>query len=241
LIIQIAAGLLSQQSSFLDGGKGLMRIPKEEVCLALGIFFLFAFAFRAVAAEVEMHHPKGWAFTMPKGDPTKGRAVFDKFSCYSCHEVRSENFSAPDGGQSVGPELSQMGPLHPLEYFTESIINPDAVASKKYRGPDGRSKMPSFNEDMTVQELIDLSAYLTALKPKNVPKFVTGEGTVIALVSGSHQIIVDHGEIKGFMDAMTMGYPADPKITKGLKPWDRISFTIDTQKRAITKIVKLKN
>ena len=65
------------------------------------------------AGEAEMHHPKGWTFTMPKGDPVKGRAVFDKFSCYSCHEVRGEKFPPLDKGQAVGPELSQMGPMHP--------------------------------------------------------------------------------------------------------------------------------
>lgn len=70
--------------------------------------------------------------------------------------------------KTFGPELSQMGPMHPLEYFTESTINPSAVGGKKYRGPDGKSKMPDFNSDMTVQELIDVSAYLASLKPKGV-------------------------------------------------------------------------
>lgn len=191
--------------------------------------------------EVEMHHPKGWQFAMPKGDPVKGRAVFDKFSCYSCHEVRGEKFTAP-GGEAVGPELSQMGPMHPLEYFTESTINPDAVGAKKYRGPDGKSKMPSFNEDMTVQELIDLSAYLASLRPTGVPRSVTGVGKVIALVPESQEVVVDHEEIKGFMDAMIMGYKVSPtSLLKTVKPGDKVRFTIDTQKRAITKIEKLKN
>lgn len=217
-------------------------MPRREVCVGLAMFFLFASISRVKAAEVEMHHPKGWTFTMPKGDPVKGRTVFDKFSCYSCHEVRGEKFPAPDKGQAVGPELSQMGPMHPLEYFTESTINPNAVGAKKYRGPDGKSKMPSFNEDMTVQELVDLSAYMASLRPKGVPKFVTGEGKVIALVSGSHQVVVDHEEIRGFMDAMVMGYNVDsPSLLKGLKPGDKIRFTIDTGKRAITKVEKLKN
>lgn len=192
-------------------------------------------------SEAEMHHPKGWLFTMPKGDVAKGRAVFDKFSCYSCHEVRGEKFPAPSG-PAVGPELSQMGPLHPLEYFTESIVNPDVVGAKKYRGPDGKSKMPSFNADMTVQELIDVSAYLAALRPKGVPKTVSGEGKVIALVPETEQIVVDHEEIKGFMDAMVMGYKVSPtSLLNGLKAGDRVRFTIDTEKRAITKITKLKN
>lgn len=192
--------------------------------------------------EAEMHHPKGWTFTMPKGDAVKGRAVFDKFSCYSCHEVRGEKFPGPDKGQAVGPELAQMGPLHPPEYFTESTINPDAVGAKKYRGPDGKSKMPTFNQDMTVQELIDLSAYLAALRPKGVPQSVSGVGKIIALVPETQEVVVDHEEIKGFMDAMTMGYKVNPmSLLKTVKPGDRVRFTIDTDKRAITKIEKLKN
>lgn len=197
---------------------------------------------KAKQTEIEMHHPKGWVFTMPKGDPAKGRAVYEKFSCYSCHEVRGEKFPPLDKDQAVGPELSQMGPMHPLEYFTESTINPSAVASKKYRGPDGKSKMPDFNADMTVQELIDISAYMASLKPKGVAKSVSGVGKVIALVPDSQEIVVDHEEIKGFMDAMIMGYKVNPtSLLKTVKAGDKIRFTIDTDKRAITKIEKLKN
>ena len=217
-------------------------MPRREICVGFAICFLFASFSRIDAAEVEMHHPKGWTFTMPKGDPVKGRAVFDKFSCYSCHEVRGEKFPPLDKGQAVGPELSQMGPMHPLEYFTESTINPDAVGAKKYRGPDGKSKMPHFNADMTVQELIDLSAYQSSLRPKGVAKSVSGVGKVIALVTETQEIIVDHEEIKDFMDAMTMGYKVSPtSLLKTVKAGDKIRFTIDTDKRAITKIEKLKN
>lgn len=211
------------------------------------IFVLFVGSFslaaeKRQAGEIEMHHPKGWQFTMPKGDMAKGREAFEKFVCYVCHEVRGEKFPAGAPGGVLGPELSQMGPLHPLEFFTESIVNPSAHASKKYRGPDGKSTMPAANDRMTVQELIDLSSYIASLKPKGVAKSVTGEGKVIALVSGSHQIVVDHEEIKGFMDAMTMGYNVNsPSLLKGLKPGDKIRFTIDTDKHVITKIEKLKN
>lgn len=216
-------------------------MPGRKVCVGLAIFLIASYS-RVDAGEIEMHHPKGWLFTMPKGDSVKGRTVFDKFSCYSCHEVHGEKFPPLDKGQEVGPELSQMGPMHPLEYFTESIVNPGAVGAKKYRGRDGTSKMPSFNEDMTVQELIDISAYLASLRPKNVPQFVTADGKVLALVPETQEIIVEHGEIKGFMDAMTMGYKVSPvSLLKSVKPGDKIRFTIDTNKRAITKIERPKN
>lgn len=111
--------------------------------------------------------PEGWKFTWPKGDPAKGRQVFSKLECYSCHEVKGEKFPAPRDRGKIGPELSMMGPLHEPEYFAEAIINPGAVVEKGkgYHAADGSSKMPSFNDSLTVQELIDLVAFLAVLKP----------------------------------------------------------------------------
>ena len=96
-----------------------------------------------------------------------GREAFSKFECYACHEVKGETFQAPKDKKNVGPELSAMGPLHEAEYFAEAILSPSAVIEKGkgYAGPDGSSKMPSFNDSMTVQEAIDLVAYLRSLKP----------------------------------------------------------------------------
>src|SRR5215468_1092985 len=38
--------------------------------------------------------PVGWRFTWPKGDAARGRDVFVKLECQSCHEVRGERFPA---------------------------------------------------------------------------------------------------------------------------------------------------
>lgn len=112
--------------------------------------------------------PKDWKFTWPTGDPARGREVFTKLECYSCHEVKGEKFPAPSEAGKVGPELSQMGPLHDPEYFAEALINPSAVIEpgKGYAGADGSSKMPSFNDSATVQEVVDLVAFLRGLEPQ---------------------------------------------------------------------------
>ena len=69
---------------------------------------------------------------------------------------------------------------------------------------------------------------------------VVGEGKVIAVVPGSNQIVVEHKEIKGFMDAMTMGYRIEPpSLLEGMQAGDSIRFTIDTQQKAIVKIEKM--
>ena len=66
-----------------------------------------------------------------------------------------------------------------------------------------------------------------------------GEGTVVAVVPGT-QVVLDHKAITGFMDAMTMGYKVDPpSVLKGLKPGDRVHFTIDAGKNAVVAIEKL--
>lgn len=72
------------------------------------------------------------------------------------------------------------------------------------------------------------------------PQVVAGEGKVIATVPNAHQIVVEHGEIKGFMEAMTMGYRVDPpSLLEGLKFGDKVRFTVDVPKKAIVKIEKM--
>lgn len=111
-----------------------------------------------------------WKFALPQGDPIEGRKVFVEMECYKCHEVGGETFPAVAAGEKgVGPELSQMAGMHPVEFFAESIINPNAVIDPKakelgYIGEDGKSKMPDYSSVLTVKQVIDLATYLTSLK-----------------------------------------------------------------------------
>lgn len=130
---------------------------------------LLAIAWYAAWAQQTPEHgghgtPPGWKFSWPVGNPAAGREVFVKLECYVCHEVKGETFPAPEAGK-VGPELSFMASLHPPEYFAEAIINSNAVVEegKGYRAPDGKSKMPSYNDLVSVQETIDLVSYLRSL------------------------------------------------------------------------------
>ena len=123
-----------------------------------------------ITAE-ELHRlggvPPGWKFRFPDGDPAAGRGVFAKLECYQCHTIRGEAFpqSATSAG-NIGPELTGMGGHHPVEYFAESILNPNAiiVTGPGYTAADGMSIMPDYRDTMTVAELIDLVAYLQSLK-----------------------------------------------------------------------------
>ena len=70
---------------------------------------------------------------------------------------------------------------------------------------------------------------------------VVGEGEVVATVPKASQIVLEHAEIQGFMDAMTMCYRIDPpSLLAGLEQGDKVRFTIDVQRRAIIAIEKLR-
>ncbi len=75
----------------------------------------------------------------------------------------------------------------------------------------------------------------------NGQKTVVGEGKVVATVPSASQLVVEHGEIKGFMDAMTMGYRVEPSsLIEGLKSGEQVRFTIDVPNKTIVKIEKMK-
>jgi putative copper resistance protein D len=106
--------------------------------------------------------PKGWMFTPPQGDAARGREVFARLGCYTCHAVAGEKFPRPS---KAGPALSDVGHHHPAGYLFESVVNPNAVIVEApgYTGPDGRSSMPDYRDSLSTRELIDLIAYLKSL------------------------------------------------------------------------------
>ena len=64
----------------------------------------------------------------PPGDPASGEALFrGKGGCPQCHRIKAR-------GGMLGPDLSNVGALRPLEMIRESIVDPDADGFPGYRG-----------------------------------------------------------------------------------------------------------
>jgi hypothetical protein len=67
-----------------------------------------------------------------------------------------------------------------------------------------------------------------------------GKGELIVTEEGQTNILVKHEEIKGFMEAMTMGYPVESEaLLEGLEPGDAIKFKIDAARKKIIAIERM--
>ena len=129
-------------------------------------------------------------------------------------------------------ELEPLATNHPAH--PEAMAAPQSPVSKTLAYT--RAEIPSARPASALPVAqSDREAHALAQNEK-----VVGEGKVIATVPNANQIVLEHGEIKGFMEAMTMGYIVEsPSLLDSLKFGDKVRFTIDVPKKAIVKIEKL--
>jgi Cu/Ag efflux protein CusF len=136
----------------------------------------------------------------------------------------------------AGYQLEPLATSHPAH--PDAPAAPDQTASQTLAYT--RSDIPSVRQSSAVAATSPAAPGSRPTEPAASQR-VVGEGEVVATVPNASQIVVEHGEIKGFMEAMTMGYRVDPpSLLAGLEEGDKIRFTIDVQRRAIVEIEKLK-
>ena len=107
-------------------------------------------------------------FALPQGDVDRGKAAFVDLGCPSCHAVEGEfrKLALEEGGDEV-IEVYLGGPVSKVKTYGDlvtSIINPSHRLSRGKNAdtmnPDGTSRMPYYNDVMTVQELVDITTFL---------------------------------------------------------------------------------
>ena len=111
----------------------------------------------------------GLGFRLPDGSPERGRAAFLALRCTACHSVVGLN--APDQGNGIA-NVTLGGETVRVKSYGElvtAIINPSHRIAPGYplsqvTTADGQSLMALayLNDIMTVQQLIDLVAFLQA-------------------------------------------------------------------------------
>lgn len=116
-------------------------------------------------------------FSLPEGNAERGREAFVYLQCHSCHTIAGTDLPqephAPEPPfVELGGEVSQVKTYGQL---VTAIINPSHKLAEGYPeevvSEDGESKMPVYNEVMTVQELIDIVEFLQPQYNVVVPKY----------------------------------------------------------------------
>jgi Cu/Ag efflux protein CusF len=127
------------------------------------------------------------------------------------------------------PALTTQHPAHP-EATTAPDLPPSTTLA--YTPADLPSAWPTVATPRVTES--------ASSSPHKAAHTVVGEGKVIAVVPASREIVLTHGEIKGFMEPMTMGYAIQPaSLLEGVQAGDAVRFTIDTEQKAIVKLEKL--
>lgn len=116
-------------------------------------------------------------FSLPAGNAERGHETFVYLQCHSCHTIRGVDL--PQEPHAPEPPFVELGGdvsrVKTYGQLVTAIINPSHKLAEGYPeevvSQDGESKMPVYNEVMTVQELIDIVAFLQPQYNVVVPKY----------------------------------------------------------------------
>jgi len=136
----------------------------------LGLFLLLCGAVLLTSCNEEER-----GFALPEGDIEQGKSAFSRLSCNECHSIAEiawkggpDNLNVQLGGELPGKKTygelvtSVINPSHKIALpYTQNNDTPTTDA--------GGSKMKNYNYVMTVQELIDLVAFLQSEYKISIP------------------------------------------------------------------------
>jgi L-cysteine S-thiosulfotransferase len=136
--------------------------------------FVAIVVFLAVApAGCENPRKSAAGFHLPDGDVQRGRAAFVDLRCHACHEVRGETLPLPVADPPVPVKLG--GIVYQARTDGElaaAIVDPSHRLSghpRRLVRAGSLSRMGDANEAMTVQQLVDLVAFLQSTYEERPP------------------------------------------------------------------------
>lgn len=104
-------------------------------------------------------------FRLPDGDIESGKKAFVALNCNTCHTVPGVKIAAPEGNKPY--EIPLGGEVYKVKTYGQlvtAIIHPShdisLAQTKNNLNIEGESPMPSFTEQMTVKQMIDLVTFL---------------------------------------------------------------------------------
>lgn len=138
------------------------------------VFLLVVTGLFTWACEADRMSEKG--FSLPEGNVFDGKEAFVYLHCHECHTVAGDDL--PVLAVDSPPFVALGGTVSRVKTYGElvtAIINPSHKLARGYPldvvSDNGESKMPVYNRYMTVQELIDIVAFLQPHYNVFVPRY----------------------------------------------------------------------
>lgn len=117
---------------------------------------------------------------LPEGNAAAGRQAFADLGCHACHRVHGEDFPEPVAQPPLPFQLGSPANPKTRGYLAESIIapshdfarkapvytEPGIVGEREYKNVrlGDESRMGTFNDHLTVQQWLDLVAFLDSVQ-----------------------------------------------------------------------------
>ena len=132
----------------------------------------------ALLAGCDSGPKSGRGFVFPEGDIARGKKTFVELKCYECHRVDGvaglpAPTKAPERVVLLGGEVTL---LRTYGELVTSVIHPKYALSEKLLDrasyQDGKeSPMRSFNDTMTVTQMLDVVTFLHPRYKKIEPQY----------------------------------------------------------------------
>jgi hypothetical protein len=120
-----------------------------------------------VLAGCRSQRKSALGFHLPDGDPERGKAAFVALQCFTCHEVAGVELPPPTALPRVPVVLGGRVTIEPTDgELVTSIVHPSHALSRRSGdvASGSLSRMGDYNHAMTVQQLIDLVAFLHSVQ-----------------------------------------------------------------------------
>ena len=160
----IAGKVMTEYLDLIINHPSAMKYSIKASIVRWTVWILPAVAMLFTACENQSR-----GFVLPEGDAMHGKVLFQELNCTRCHSIGDIAWTGSARYDDVHVKLG--GDVTHLKTYGElvtSVINPSHKISQqdtshqKLTLIEGMSKMelPRYNEIMTVQELVDIVAFL---------------------------------------------------------------------------------
>ena len=134
--------------------------------------YILLFVLIGVGLLVSSCDQQSKGFALPEGDIAEGKAVYQRMSCYECHSISEIAWKGGIDSLKI-PLGGEVSSLKTYGELVTSVINPSHKIARAYNQQvttvEGVSKMKNYNEVLTVQELVDLVAFLQSEYELEIP------------------------------------------------------------------------